>query len=261
MDGFRASAGPVVASAVTKFIRGADAAIGVSREMSKDLARQRGGNRGIYTIGNSAHEAETAADRVNKTSRRESNAPPYIAFAARFVPEKGIADLFNAMALLKDEGCLVHLRLAGTGDSRAWTKMIEDLGIGDRVTFVGWLSGAEKLEFYRDALVFCLPSHRESFGIVTLEAMFSGVAVIGIRTGGFFDLVEEGVTGYLVEPRAPEALASSIKTLVENPDRARKMGLAGLERARRLYSTGTIVSQYIQCYRDVAVKKRGQQCA
>lgn len=65
--------------------------------------------------------------------------------------------------------------------------------------------------------------------------MFCGIAVIGTKTAGFLALVEEGVTGYLVAPRDPEALAARIRTLIDNPERSRKMGFAGLARARRLF--------------------------
>ncbi|WP_213765089.1 glycosyltransferase family 4 protein [Caballeronia sp. dw_19] len=257
LKAFRSSAGWMVARAVTNFVRGSDAAIGVSREMSQDLEDERGTRDRIYTIGNSAYAAETATKDGEKTAR--SDCLPYLAFAARFVPEKGIADLFAAIALLKGEGCFARLKLAGTGDIRPWEQMIENLQISDRVTFVGWLSGEEKLQFYRDARAFCLPSYREPFGIVTLEAMFCGVAVIGTNRGGFLDLVEEGVTGYLVAPRDPKALAGSIRSLIESPESARQMGLAGRDRARRLYSTEAIVGQYVQCYRDVAMKRTGRQ--
>jgi D-inositol-3-phosphate glycosyltransferase len=84
-----------------------------------------------------------------------------------------------------------------------------------------------------------------------------GLAVIAKNTTGFLALVEEGVTGYLVAPRDPEALAARIRTLINNPERSRKMGSAGLARARRLFSIEAITAQYVQCYRDIATKKRG----
>jgi len=257
LSGFRSNASSIVKRAVTYFIRGADGAIGVSGEMSQDLEHERGTRDGIYTIGNSAYVAEQAAKDGKETAG--SDCPPYLAFAARFVPEKGIADLFAAIALLKNEGCFVHLKLAGTGETRTWDQMIENLQIGDRVTFVGWLTGEEKLQFYREARAFCLPSYREPFGIVTLEAMFCAVAVIGTNRGGFLDLVEEDVTGYLVAPRDPVALAARIRSLIESSERARQMGLAGLDRARRLYSTTAIVDQYVCCYRNVSMKEERKQ--
>jgi glycosyltransferase involved in cell wall biosynthesis len=257
LGGFRASAGSTTAHAISNFIRNADAVIGVSEEMSQDLLRERGSRDGVYTIGNSSYEAERGARTSAQDILSDSSGSPYLAFAGRFVPEKGIADLFAAVASLKNEGCFVHLKLAGTGDIPAWERRAKDLGIDDRVAFVGWLSGEAKLQFYRNARAFCLPSYRESFGIVTLEAMFCGLAVIGTKTTGFLALVEEGVTGYLVAPRDPEALAARIRTLINNPERSRKMGSAGLARARRLFSIEAITAQYVQCYRDIATKKRG----
>jgi glycosyltransferase involved in cell wall biosynthesis len=257
LEEFRSSSGAMLARALSKFVGNADAVVGVSREMSQDLANQRGGRRGVYTIGNSAQAAENAVQDRPDINSSSNGKQPYIAFAARFVREKGIADLFGAIALLKKEGLSISLKLAGTGDTRDWEKLVRELQIQDRVSFVGWLSGEIKMQFYRNSLAFCLPSYREPFGIVTLEAMFCSVAVIGTKRGGFLDLVEEGVTGYLVEPLDPKALAVRIRTLVEDPRRAREMGAAGLERARRLYSNKTISCQYIRCYRDIA-ENRGK---
>lgn len=253
LEGFHANSGPAVAWAVTRFIKGADAVIGVSTEMSRDLMKVKGKSDGIYTVGNSAYEAEIAADRVSNLALTVQCSRPYLAFAGRFVPEKGLADLFAAVALLKGEGRYIEVKLAGTGDNAVWKKMIADMKIEDRVAFVGWLSGEEKLQFYRNALAFCLPSHREPFGIVTLEAMYCSSPIIGTEAGGFLDLVEDGVTGFLVAPHDPKALANRISVLLDNPERARRMGVAGLERAHRLYSTKAVVSQYVQIYRDVGI--------
>lgn len=253
---FRSEAGAMVARALTHFVRGADAVVGVSEDVSRDLRYERGTAEGMFTIGNSASAAEYAA----KSSRRhptsgDSNLP-YIAFAGSLVLEKGIADLFAAIALLKAEGCLVALKLAGTGDVRAWMRQAKELKIDDQIEFVGWLAGDDKLQFYKGALAFCSPSYRESFGIVTLEAMFCSVAVVGTRTAGSLALVDDGLTGYLVAPGDPNGLANRIKKLLGDPDRAREMGHAGYERARQLYSVNVVTEKYVRCYRYIAEKKK-----
>ena len=101
-----------------------------------------------------------------------------------------------------------------------------------------------------------MPSHYEAFGIATLEAMFSGVPVVGTRVGGFFDLVEEGVSGFLVEPSDPHALALCLKLLMGDAQKAASMGRAAFERARQRYSCEAVVERYVDCYRSVTAPAR-----
>jgi glycosyltransferase involved in cell wall biosynthesis len=97
-----------------------------------------------------------------------------------------------------------------------------------------------------------MPSHYESFGIATLEAMFSGVPVIGTRVGGFLDLIEDGVSGFLVEPSDPHALALCLRLLMGDADKAASMGRAAFARAQQHYSCEAVIDRYIDCYRSVS---------
>jgi len=250
---FRETARPVVRNAISRFVCGADAVVAVSTAIAEELRPYCGGAHRLHVIGNTAHEAEADAAREQAGNALGNGlaAAPYIAFAGRLTEGKGIDELLRAVASLLAEGLRVTVRLAGDGDIRRWTEAAANYGVSDQVHFVGWLRGGEKLHFYRNAAIFCMPSHYESFGISTLEAMFVGKPVIGTRVGGFLDLVEEGVTGYLVDCGDAVALARSIRDLIERPAIARAMGQAGATRARDHYSVRAIVDQYVHCYRTV----------
>ncbi|MGF6595462.1 glycosyltransferase involved in cell wall biosynthesis [Paraburkholderia sp. GAS448] len=248
-DRFESRAGKFTRLAISRFVRGADATVAVSSAIGQQLIRLGVHPAKLYVIGNTAGSAEFVEDAGLPTLKNDDGG--YLAFAGRLVEAKGIGDLLKALALLRAAGCVISLRLAGVGDVHHWQRMARDFQVDDLVTFVGWLDGDAKLAFYRNARIFCMPSHYESFGISTLEAMFSGVPVIGTRLGGFLDLVEEGVTGYLVEPSSPQALAARIRRLVEDPKLAGRMGKAGLARARQRYSTEALSNLYVRCYRDV----------
>jgi glycosyltransferase involved in cell wall biosynthesis len=253
---FRKDTGCITRRAVQWFVGGADAAIAVSTATARELRDDRLRRGGLHVIGNTACAAQTAAEtEFAPTAAEDVPYVPYVAFAGRFVATKGLGDILLALALLRKQGCCVRLLLAGDGDIAHWEQAAKACGVSDAVVFVGWLDGVAKLAFYRNALVFCMPSYYESFGIATLEAMFCGVPVIGTRLGGFLDLVEEGVTGYLVEPSDPQALAVRIRTLLDTPGVATRMGMAGLDRARRRYSSTAVLEQYIQCYHAVAARK------
>ncbi|KAA1012038.1 glycosyltransferase family 4 protein [Paraburkholderia panacisoli] len=247
-DRFESRAGKLTRLSISRFVQGADAAVAVSVTIGQELIRLGVDPAKLYVIGNTAGSAEFVKDAGLPTLKNDGG---YLAFAGRLVEAKGIGDLLKALALLRAAGCVISLKLAGDGDVHHWQRMACDFQVDDLVTFAGWLDSDAKLEFYRNARVFCMPSHYESFGISTLEAMFSGVPVIGTRLGGFLDLVEEGVTGYLVEPSSPQALAARIRRLMEDPELAERMGKAGLARARQCYSTEALSNLYVRCYRDV----------
>jgi glycosyltransferase involved in cell wall biosynthesis len=251
---FFAGSGWLIRKAVSCFVSRADAVVAVSTAIATELRGHQGVARNLYVIGNTAFGAEAMAGAALQEVpvANAAGMTSYVAFAGRFTEGKGLDELLHATALLKGQGLKIQLRLAGAGDTQRWTRAAIDYGISDQVCFVGWLQGDAKLAFYRDAAVFCMPSHFEAFGISTLEAMFIGRPVIGTRVGGFLDLVEEGVTGYLVCCGDAHALAERIRRLLENPALARSMGRQAVSRALSLYSVDTIVGQYVRCYRQVS---------
>ncbi len=107
------------------------------------------------------------------------------------------------------------------------------------------------MDFYRNAQALCLPSHRESFGIATLEAMLCGLAVVGTRTGGFLDLVKEGETGYLVDVGNAEQLADAIERISSDHIVAWQMGEAGRRYGLERYSFKNVCAEYVLCYREL----------
>ncbi|MGN7979843.1 glycosyltransferase family 4 protein [Burkholderia sp. 22313] len=247
-DRFADRAGPLTRRAIRWFISNADAAVGVSQASAHVLDRFRGGSSVARVIENMAIEAQNAsapAPAVPVLVR------PYIAFAGRLTEQKGLPMLIDALAELSLLGCEIDLVLAGEGDTRRWRDYARSRGVADRVQFAGWLTGSFKSRFYREATLFCLPSRFESFGIAALEAMFYGVPVVATRVGGLGELVDDGVTGYLVELDDAAALARVIHDIAHDPALRERMGQAARERAHRLYTTERVVARYVDCYRQI----------
>ncbi|SIO70486.1 Glycosyltransferase involved in cell wall bisynthesis [Burkholderia sp. GAS332] len=257
---FWTDSGSITRQAVSYFVRGVDGVVAVSSAIATELQDYRGGAHGLYVIGNTACDAEAMAGVAlrGNPDAKGTDITPYVAFVGRFTEGKGLDELLRATALLTRQGLNFQLRLAGAGDTDRWARAAVGYGVGDQVRFVGWLQGDEKLAFYRDASLFCMPSHFEAFGISTLEAMFIGRPVVGTGVGGFLDLVEDGVTGYLVQRGSVRALAKRIRHLIERPDIARAMGEAAVSRALSRYSVGAVVNQYVHCYRRVS-KSKGEE--
>jgi phosphatidylinositol alpha-1,6-mannosyltransferase len=140
---------------------------------------------------------------------------------------KGHDQLLEALTALPD----VRLVVAGNGDDR---RRLEEkataLGIGERVTFTGFLSEATLAELYRRCAAFAMPSRGEGFGLVYLEAMRAGKPVLAARGSAAAEIVVDGATGLLVDPDDREELRDAIDRLLAYPGQARRMGEAGYER-------------------------------
>jgi phosphatidyl-myo-inositol dimannoside synthase len=144
---------------------------------------------------------------------------------------KGMDTLITALPRLLTRWPALQLVLAGEGDDRAW---LEDLaqrnGVTLHVHFVSKLSYAELASCYAACDVFALPSSGEGFGLVYLEAMAFGKPVIGGAHGGAPEVIQDGLTGYLVQHGDASQLATCIETFLADPALARKMGERGRER-------------------------------
>jgi D-inositol-3-phosphate glycosyltransferase len=123
------------------------------------------------------------------------------------------------------------------------------------VVFTGGVKRADVPALIRSAdAVLCTPWY-EPFGIVPLEAMACGVPVVASAVGGLTDTVVDRVTGRLVPPRDPAALASALRALLADPERRAAMGRAGVSRARQCYSWPGIAAQTEEIYEQMAVPR------
>jgi glycosyltransferase involved in cell wall biosynthesis len=168
--------------------------------------------------------------------------PLDVLFLGRMEKRKGILDLFAAIPQVIAAAPYVRFTIAGadnsiadgfqarTGQSYpAWFAQ-EHPDMLPYVQFVGGVSDEELNRLYQSCDLFVAPSLYESFGLIYLEAMNYGKAVVGCLAGGIPEVVDNGVNGILVEPEAPAALAEAILQLVRSPQLLHEMGLAGRQR-------------------------------
>ncbi|WP_239374840.1 glycogen synthase [Frankia sp. Cj5] len=160
---------------------------------------------------------------------------PSVVFVGRITRQKGVPVLLRAAAELDPRAQLVFC--AGAPDTPALLTEVTDLVDGLRDTRKGlvWISGMlskpDIIGLLSHATVFVCPSVYEPLGIVNLEAMACGTAVVASRVGGIPEVVDDGVTGLLVPPSDPAALAAAVNELLADPVRATAMGRAGRDRA------------------------------
>jgi starch synthase len=178
-------------------------------------------------------------------------ARPYVIFVGRITRQKGLPVLLRAAATLEEAAQLVIC--AGQPDTPELLAEVTDLVAGlDRVVWIPrMLANREVIQLLTHAAVFACPSLYEPLGIVNLEAMACGTAVVASRTGGIPEVVIDGVTGLLVPPDDEEALAAALNELIGDPARADAMGQAGRERAVTEFSWASVATQTAELYAKV----------
>jgi glycosyltransferase involved in cell wall biosynthesis len=152
-----------------------------------------------------------------------------LVFVGRLAPVKGLRVLLAALAQLQDDLPDLHLVLVGDGPDR---KRLETAAapLGDRVTFTGYLSQTEVAQAMQAADICVLPSFAEGVPVVLMEAMASRKPVIATQVAGVGELVEDGVSGFIVPPGDIESLAARIRVLAGDAKLRVQMGKAGREK-------------------------------
>jgi phosphatidylinositol alpha-1,6-mannosyltransferase len=164
---------------------------------------------------------------------------------------KGMDTLITALPRLLPRWPELQLALVGEGDDRAWLEeLTEKNGVLRHVHFLSGLSSAELAACYGACEIFALPSRGEGFGLVYLEAMARGKPVIGGAHGGAPEVIEDGVTGYLVPHGDPIHLATSIEALLADPAHAREMGARGRQRVEREFRFSVFAKSFKKILRE-----------
>jgi glycosyltransferase involved in cell wall biosynthesis len=150
---------------------------------------------------------------------------------ARLVQGKGHALLLEAIAALARRGVDVHLDVVGDGPKHAaLARIATRLGVTQLVTFRGSIGQDDIREEYRRSDVFCLPSFAEGVPVVLMEAMAMGLPVVASDIMGIPELVEDGVSGFLVRPGRADTLVDALAALAAEPALRAAMGASGRRR-------------------------------
>jgi glycosyltransferase involved in cell wall biosynthesis len=222
---------------------GADAAIRLSEltpEDGKLLAAKR-----EYIVPNVTEDPcpeRAAARSYPSESARRSDGPLRILFVGMLRESKGVSVLIEACAKLAARGVPFELEVMGQWKSDDFAarvqRRIEELKLGGCVRFLGVMIGGEKFDVYRRAEVFCFPTffNSEAFPVVLVEAMACRLPIVSTRWRGIPSVVDEGETGFLVDPHDPDAVAERLATLAHDPVLRERMGRAGRAKFEREYT-------------------------
>ena len=201
------------------------------------------------------HLIPNAVDCRRFDCPRETEAPlRRVAFVGRHVPVKGLDVLLRAWAQVRRPDGL-RLVLAGDGPERArMVALAAELGVAGSVEFPGKVDDVPAL--LSGAGLYVQASHQEGLPNAVLEAMASGLAVVATRVSGHEDVVEHGVTGLLVPPDDPAALAQALQALIDDATRRHAMGLRGRDAVTRGYGTDIIADRLLALYGARATSPR-----
>lgn len=268
------------ARAVARQLSCVDAVVGVSAHIT-NLFRQRFPDYGGL-VATAYNGVDVDTFRPREDPADADGRVPTVLFVGRLSTEKGVHTLLEAFARVLKVVPEARLELIGprttlpTGmiidlsadplvrdlkrfyDGRVATdyqryldETVVRLGIGDSVRFVGPLQHGELVARYQRAALVVNPSLSESFGISVVEGMASGLPVVATRVGGMAETVVDGETGLLVEPEQPERLADAMVAILTDPERARRMGRVGRERAVANYSWSARAGRLLDIYRSL----------
>jgi glycosyltransferase involved in cell wall biosynthesis len=174
-----------------------------------------------------------------------------VLYTGVLIPRKGVHHLINAFACVANDFPRTRLFIVGHEENKAYAaelkEQVKRLGLDGRVQFVGQVLQAELILWVRRACMLVLPTYSEGLPRVVFEAMAAGLPVIASAVSGIPDVVQDSVTGFLVEPGDETALAEKIRWSLEHPDEASELG-----RRARIFAEGFFSTQvYVDGYRQI----------
>lgn len=182
-----------------------------------------------------------------------------IATTGRLVEKKGIEYAICAIAEVAKKYPNIEFNIIGDGElKKRFVKIIKELNIADKVNLKGWRNQKEIIDILDETHIFVAPSVTASDGnqdapVNTLkEAMAMGLPVIGTLHGGIPELIEDGISGFLVPERDPSAIADKLIYLIQHPEIWQQMGLSGRKKVETDYDINKLNSELVEVYQQVS---------
>ena len=230
--------------------RKADILLSTSNCMAEEASLYTDKNLGITPFG-------IDVDRFIPLTSSKSNDEYVVATVKNLAHVYGVDTLVEAFALVCKgmPGKNVRLLIAGGGDSAALEARCKELGIADRVTFLGKIPNESVPELLANVDVFAALSRKESFGVAALEAMACGKPVVVSDADGFKEIIEDGKDGFIVPKENPEAAAGKILQLLNDRELIEQIGCSARESVVAKYSWKVSVDTMMGVYDNIICKK------
>lgn len=192
------------------------------------------------------YNAVIAPDLVAKATEKQE-----ILFLGRLGERKGVGDLLQAYALIHQQCPNSQLTIGGDGDIAKYKRQAQQLGIADKVVFLGWVAGQEKVQHLANAYIYSLPSYNEGFPMGVLEAMSAKIPVVSTTAGGIPDAITDNQDGFLLEAGDITGLADTLKMLLLDEKLSHEIGQAGYEKYHNNFSPEIVTGQLKAIYQEL----------
>jgi glycosyltransferase involved in cell wall biosynthesis len=249
----------LVVSAERLLARRASALIAVTERVRRDVLTRGIGRPDrvvVVPLGLDLDRMQAAPARRGELRAELGLAPatPLVGIVARLVPIKAHETFLQAAKAMAPVRPDARFLIAGDGERRgALEAMARELGLGDRVRFLGWRADLDRL--YADLDVVVLTSKNEGSPVALIEAMAAGRPVVSTRAGGVEDVVADGVTGRVVPIGDAGALARVVIDLLEQPDEAARLGAAAREAVVARFASSRLVADVDRLYRRLLAER------
>jgi glycosyltransferase involved in cell wall biosynthesis len=235
---------------LNRLFKRADGVTAVSQSLWRDLVDQYPAVR---------HKGRVIYNGVGPSWCASPGEPPstsrqrYVFFAGRFHTIKGIDILLRAWKLLRPHTFDIALYLAGEGEElNNMRALSQDLGVAEHVRVVGRVPQRDLPSWYRNAEVVVIPSRNEGLPRVALEAGACGAICVATRVGGIPEVIDDNVTGFLVEPESPDALADALLHALQlSSENRQHMGAAAKQRIQEHFTHERTVTSYENLFRSL----------
>ncbi len=215
----------------------------------------RDSDKVTLVVSSTIHQADMATEVAGSGSGVK-----VVLYVGRLINGKGLDDLLDAAARLREHGLLFRLRLVGDGTQRErLQRQVEQLRLAERTEFLGWVPIEQLQSIYRSSDVFVFPSHSETGPKVVIESMANGLPVVVTCVGSVPSTMLPGRTGFVVPIGDVGGIANSIETILRDESLRVRMGLECLVRARQFTLEGErdIVGQALR--RGRLLDTRGEE--
>lgn len=241
-------------------MRRASAITAVSKFQARELAREL--SLPIEAIRVIPNPISPALLREARERPAVDASKPVVLYTGRIELNKGSLELLRSVKRVAASFSEVEFAIVGGRHNSINDETLERALAADdtreHVRVLGHVPWQQLAEWYRRATVFVMPSHYETFGISVIEAMAFGLPVVATNVGGLPEIVEDGVTGILVPPKDPDALAEAAIHLLRDPELRRRLGRAARDRVVSEFSIERVVEQTLKVYERVLAESPGR---
>jgi len=228
---------------IKKMLGLSDVLITLSSQWKSDLEKIVGIEKDIRVLYNGIPFPE-------KEFKPDDNEVFTVLFMGRITERKGVYDLIRLAEKLIPHFSYLRFVLAGDGEIDKLSSMVAERGWEHYFAMPGWVT--DKAFYYSKADVFILPSYSETLPVSLLEAASFSLPIIATSVGGISEVIEDGLSGYLVKPGDVEAMSKRMTELMNHPELRKKMGQKAYEKVRSLFEVNVIVEQLGAIYQELA---------